>query len=368
MGADKIILIFLAFFAVIGGIDRIFGSRFGLGKEFEKAISLMGPLFLTMSGMLVLAPVIAKVISPVVIPVYGFLGADPAIFAGSILACDMGGYSLAGSLSSDPNAVRLGGIIVSSMLGATVTFTIPVAMGVVQKDDRQAVSKGLLCGTVTIPVGVFVGGVAAGLSPLYILKNMLPIALLSLIIAIGLWKFERILVKCFSIFGVFMTALSTAGLVLAIVQRASGLVILSDLAPLDGVFTIIGEIAIVLAGAFPLMFIVKKLLQKPMSGLSKALKINEHSTGGLLTTLINSIPVFEAVKDMDERGKILNMAFAVSGAFVFGDHIAFTAGADPKGIVALIAAKLSAGLCALLVAMLFISSAERRKKKEINNV
>lgn len=352
MSVDKIILIVLAVFAAAGGIDRIFGSRLGIGKEFEKAISLMGPLFLTMSGMLILAPLIAKIISPVVIPVYGFLGADPAIFAGSFLACDMGGYSLAASLSSSSDAVRLGGIIVSSMLGVTVTFTIPVAMGIVQKSDRSAVSKGLLCGTVTIPVGIFVGGIAAGIAPLYVLKNMIPIVLLSLLIALGLWKFERVLVICFTAFGTFMTALSTAGLIVAIVQRACGVTIVPHLAPLDGVFTVIGEIAIVLAGAFPLMYIVKKLLQKPLLKVSELLKINEHSTGGLVTSLVNSIPVFESVKDMDERGKIINMAFAVSGAFVFGDHLAFTAGADPRGIVPLIAGKLAAGVCALFAAVI----------------
>ena len=361
MGADKIILIILAAFAVVGGVDRIFGSRLGLGKEFEKAISLMGPLFLTMSGMLILAPLLAKLMSPVVIPVYGFLGADPAIFAGSFLACDMGGYSLAAALSSDTDAVRLGGIIVSSMLGVTVTFTIPVAMGIVEKHDRAAVSKGLLCGTVTIPVGVFAGGMAAGLSPLYVMKNMVPIILLSLLIAVGLWKFERILVRCFSIFGTFMTALSTAGLILAIVQRASGRVIISDLAPLEDVFIIIGEIAIVLAGAFPLMFLVKKLLNKPLLRLSKILKINEVSVSSLVTSFVNSIPVFESVKDMDENGKIINMAFAVSGAFVFGDHLAFCAGADSRGIVALIVAKLSAGICAVLVAMLFIKIQNKKQ-------
>ena len=47
MGVDKIILIVMAFFAVLGGIDRIFGSRFGLGESFERGILLMGQLFLS---------------------------------------------------------------------------------------------------------------------------------------------------------------------------------------------------------------------------------------------------------------------------------------------------------------------------------
>lgn len=352
MSADKIILIIMAAFAVLGGIDRIFGSRLGLGSAFERGICIMGQLFLSMSGMIVLAPVIAKVLSPVVIPLYGFFGADPAMFAGSFLACDMGGYPLALELTGDPDAARLGGIVASSMLGVTVTFTVPVAMGVISKDDRSFAAKGLLCGIVTVPVGIFAGGIVAGCSPLYVLRNIVPIALLSLFIALGLWKFERILIICFNVFGKFMTALATAGLILAIIQRFGGITLIPELAPLDGAFIVVGEIALMLAGAFPLMFIVTKLLRKPLLSMGKRMGINGQSVTGLLTSLVNSIPVFDSVKDMDCRGKVVNMAFAVSGAFVFGDHLAFTAGSDPQGIIPLIVGKLCAGICAVAVAMI----------------
>ena len=365
MGVDKIILIVMAFFAVLGGIDRIFGSRFGLGESFERGILLMGQLFLSMTGMIVLAPFLAQILSPVVIPAYGLLGADPAMFAGSFLACDMGGYPLALELTESPDAARLGGIIAASMLGATITFTIPVAMGVAGKADRQLVAKGLLCGIVTIPIGTFIGGIVAGCSPVYVLKNIIPIVILSAIIAICLWKIERIIIIGFTWFGRFMTALSTAGLVIAIIQRFTSVTIISTLAPLDDAFTIVGDIALMLAGAFPLMFIITKLLRRPLDAFGKLLKVNKDSTTGLVTSLVNSIPVFESVKDMDERGKVINMAFAVSGAFVFGDHLAFTAGSDPQGILGLIAGKLSAGICAVLVAIL---STRTNKKGDISNV
>ena len=110
------------------------------------------------------------------------------------------------------------------------------------------------------------------------------------------------------------------------------------------------------------MFIVKKLLNKPLLCLADKIGVNEHSISGLLTSLINSIPVFDSIKDMDERGKVINMAFAVSGAFVFGDHLAFCAGVDPKGIIALIIGKLVAGLCALLVAMLITRKTTHSKE------
>ncbi len=38
---------------------------------------------------------------------------------------------------------------------------------------------------------------------------------------------------------------------------------------------------------------------------------------------------------MEGKGKILNTAFAVSGAFVFGDHLAFTAEVNPDMVIPL---------------------------------
>ena len=90
--------------------------------------------------------------------------------------------------------------------------------------------------------------------------------------------------------------------------------------------------------------------------------------GGLLTNLVNSIAVFDAVGEMDERGKVLNMAFAVSASFVFGDHLAFTAGVASDMIPALIVGKLTAGVTALVIALLLTKSSVNKDKKEIDHV
>ena len=59
----------------------------------------------------------------------------------------------------------------------------------------------------------------------------------------------------------------------------------------------------------------------------------------------------DMLKDMDKRGKVINMAFAVSGAFALGDHLAYTASYDPKMIPALVVGKLCAGIAAVAVAI-----------------
>ena len=218
MSAHEVLIFIMAAFAVLGAVDRIFGNRIGIGKEFEEGILAMGSLAIAMVGVITLAPVLAKLLRPVVVPVYRFLGAHPAMFAGTILACDMGGAALAQELTTDPQAALLGGVLGGSMLGATIVFTIPVAMGILPEQDRPYLAKGILAGIVTVPVGVFAGGLVAGFPVGMVLRNVLPVVLIGGVIAFGLWKAEKWMVKGFGWFGKGVVALITAGLAAAIVK------------------------------------------------------------------------------------------------------------------------------------------------------
>lgn len=351
MSAHEIIIWVMAAFAVLGALDRIFGNRFGLGQEFENGILAMGSLAMAMIGIIALAPVLAALLKPVIVPVYRFLGADPAMFAGTILACDMGGGALAQEMTGDAQAALLGGVLTGSMLGATIVFTIPVAMGILSDDDRPAMAKGILCGIVTIPVGVLVGGLVAGFPIMMVLRNLVPIVLIAALIALGLWKAEKWMIKGFGLFGKAVIAVITIGLAASIVESLTGITIIPGMAPIEDGFLTVGSIAIVLAGAFPLVFAITKLLKDPLLKLGHILGINDTAAAGLIASLANSIATFGMVKDMDNRGKVVNIAFAVSAAFVFGDHLGFTAGFAPEMLPAVIAGKLAGGISAIAVAL-----------------
>lgn len=358
MSVDKIILWIMAVFLVLGALDRIFGGRFGLGKQFEEGIAAIGALSLSMLGILSLAPVLAKLLRPILVPVYGFLGADPAMFAGTILANDMGGAPLAYELAQSTEAARFGGLIVGSMLGATVVFTIPVALGILRPEDRPALAKGVLAGVITIPLGSFFGGLTAGFPIGMLLRNLIPIVLFALLIALGLWKFERGMIRGFIGFGKGVLAVITVGLAAAVFEELTGITVIPGMAPLSEGVEVVAGIGFVLAGAFPLVFALTKLLKKPLLKLGGFMHINETSAAGLLASLANSIPMFQMVKDMDERGKIVNIAFAVCAAFVFGDHLGFTAGFDAAMLLPVITAKLTGGIAAILIALLLTKKAK----------
>lgn len=351
MSFHEVLIDMMAVFALLGGLDRILGGRFGLGSRFEEGILSMGSLALAMVGIVSLAPVLAGILKPIVVPVYRLLGADPAMFAGTVLACDMGGGPLARQLTADPQAADLGGVITGSMLGATVVFTIPVAMGILEERDRPAMAKGILCGMVAIPFGILAGGLTAGYAFSMVLRNLVPIVLMALLIALGLWRAEKAMVAAFTAFGKILVAVVTVGLSGAIIQTLTGFAVIPGLAPISEGFETVGTIAIVLAGAFPLVYVLTRVLNKPLMALGKLLGINEPASAGLIASLANSIATFGMVKDMDDRGKVVNIAFAVPAAFVFGDHLGFTAGFAPELLPAMIVGKLAGGVVAVGVAL-----------------
>ncbi|MDU4890286.1 MAG: ethanolamine utilization protein EutH [Clostridium sp.] len=362
MGINEIIVYIMVIFMVLGALDKCIGNRFGLGEKFEEGFMAMGSLALAMVGVISLAPVLASLLKPVVVPIFNFLGADPGMFGGTLLANDMGGAALSAELAVNPEAGLFGGLIVGSMMGVTIVFTIPVALGIIEESDQRFLALGVLAGIITIPIGSFVGGLVAGFPVMMVLRNLIPIVIIAALIALGLWKFESAVIKGFTYFGKFVVIVITLGLAAAVVEKLTGIVLIPGMNPIEEGIAIVGDIAIVLAGAFPLVYVITKVFKTPLMGLGKVLKMNDVAAAGLVATLANSIPMFGMMKDMDDRGKIINVAFAVSAAFVFGDHLGFTAGFNSSMILPMIVGKLVAGITAVIVAT-FIAGSMTGKKE-----
>lgn len=174
---EKIILYFITFFAILGGIDKVIGNKLGLGKKFEEGFMSMGSLALSIIGIYAVAPVLAQVLLPVIKPIYQSIGADPSIFVASILAVDMGGYHSAMEIAQTKEIGLFSGLLLGSMLGATISYTIPVAIGLIEKEDYPFFIKGILAGIITIPIGSIVGGLLSGIEFSIIFVNLIPVIL-----------------------------------------------------------------------------------------------------------------------------------------------------------------------------------------------
>lgn len=365
MNVNEIVIYIMTFFMAVGAIDRILGNKLGIGEQFEEGINAMGALAISMVGVISLAPVLAKVLLPIVDPVFEMMGADPSVFATSLLALDMGGYPLAQELAKTPEAAQFSGIIIGSMLGPTIVFSIPVALGIIEKEDHPYLAKGILAGIVTIPIGCFVGGLVAGYPVGMILSNLIPIIIFALLIAIGLFFIPEKMIAGFGWFAKFVVALITVGLAAGIIEALTGIVIIPGMDPLSDGFQVVGDIAIVLAGAYGLVWFITKAFSKPLMKIGEKMGMNEIAAAGLIATLANNIPMFGMMKDMNTRGKVINVAFAVSAAFVFGDHLGFVAGVNEKDmILPMIIGKLVGGATAIIMAMIILKREGTESSKE----
>ena len=197
----------------------------------------------------------------------------------------------------------------------------------------------MLAGVITIPIGSFAGSLAAGFPVGMVLRNLIPIALFAVLIALGLAFLPNGMVKGFQVFGRIIVIIITIGLAAAIIQKLTPITLIPGMNPISEGVAIVGDIAVVLAGAFPLVYVITRVFKTPLMKLGHVLGMNDIAAAGLVATLANNIPMFQMLHDMDRRG--------------------FTAGFDSTMIFPMIVGKLVGGVTAVAVAMLIT-----RKYKE----
>ncbi|WP_426711432.1 ethanolamine utilization protein EutH [Cetobacterium sp. SF1] len=352
-------------FALVGVTDYFIGNRFGYGEKFKEGLSSIIPLIISMLGILTLIPLISNLIKPFVFLLGNITKSDPGIFINSILALDMGGYALSKLLSNSVEECLFSGILVGAMLGTTIIFTIPIAFSILSESDKIIFSKGILAGILTIPIGCFVGGIIAKFSLKLILLNLFPITLISVILAISLLYYPEKTIKSFKNLENILKFIGAIGLMIFIIEFLGEYQILNTQESNFNNIKTIFKITITLAGALPFFHFINIHFQKYLKKLGLCLDINDSGVTGLLASLANNIPTFKILKDMDYNGKMINSAFAASGAFVFGGQLAFTLSVEPTMIIPFILGKLSAGISAIYLIKYFIKKEKEKKKHEL---
>lgn len=351
MSFNEVVMFIMALGILAGALDRIIGNKLGLGKEFEEGFKNIGTIGISIIGIISFAPAIANFLSPFVVPLYKRYGIDPAMF-GTILANDLGGYSLAVSMAEDEAIGLLAGTTISSMIGCTIVFAIPVGVGLIEKKDYKYFFKGVMLGIIAMPLGSIIAGLFYGIEFKKLIINCIPLLLIAGLMIIGIVFFQTFMIKAFEIFGKLMTIVATVGIGAAAFNHLTGITLIKGLAPVGTGAKVLIDIGIVLMGSYPIIKIFKWILAKPLNAIGKTFGLNAESMMGLVIALANSVPVFSMIKDMNPRGKVINSAWLVCAAASLGAHLGFTAGVAPDMIATLIIGKLSAGILAVLFAAL----------------
>ena len=382
--------------AVAGAIAAIRNSEEGLGKQFMEGIHAIGHIFLPTAGIMASIPFLSWFIDKVCGPLFASIGADPAIAATAILATDMGGYQLAEVLKESYEGWMMA-MVVGFMAGATIVFSIPMGLAMLDKRDHKYMALGVMSGILTVPIGAFISSVIILLSNskirdiistnssstyeftisyLAILANLAPLFVFVIILALGLYFLPDLMVKLFMVFGYLMDAAIKLILVFSIVEIFTGLFsrtigwwgfdpIIADGEDQFRALEVAGNIGIMLAGAFPMIYLIQKYAGKPLESFGRRFGLSKEGSAGLLATVANILAMFKLIKTMPPKDKVINISFAVCAAFLLGDHLSFTANFQPTLILPVIIGKLTAGVIGIAFAYwLSVPKALELEKKD----
>ena len=380
--------------AIVGCLASVIKPESELGQQFVAGIDSIGPIFLPVAGIMASAPYLTAFVSAVFGPAYSAVGADPAMAATTFIAVDMGGYQLADALAQTRESWIMA-MITGYMAGATIVFSIPVALKMLEKRDRKYLALGVMSGLLAIPIGVLVASAIIAVSHPVVREvvstnadatyqlmlswgqigvNLVPLIIICVALAAGLKFKPDAMIKGFIVFGRVMESALKIVFVLVVVEYFTGLwstlfgsfgfdPIIADEDDIFRALETSGAIGMMLCGAFPMVYLIRRYLAKPLAKIGGAVGLSSDATAGLLAGSANVLALFSMVRDLRAKDKVICMAFAVCCAFLFGDHLSFTANFQPNLIVVVLLGKLAAGICAIVFAkLLAVKKAEELER------
>ena len=381
--------------AIAGCLASVIKPESELGQQFVAGIDSIGPIFLPVAGIMASAPYLTAFVSTVFGPAYSAVGADPAMAATTFIAVDMGGYQLADALAETRESWIMA-MVTGYMAGATIVFSIPVALKMLEKRDRKYLALGVMSGLLAIPIGVLVSSAIIAVSHPMVREivstnadatyqlalswgqigvNLIPLIIICVALAAGLKFKPDAMIKGFIVFGRVMESALKIVFVLVVVEYFTGVwstlfgsfgfdPIIADEEDIFRALEVSGAIGMMLCGAFPMVYLIRRYLAKPLAKIGGAVGLSSDATAGLLAGSANVLALFSMVKDLRAKDKVICMAFAVCCAFLFGDHLSFTANFQPNLIVVVLAGKLAAGICAIVFAnLLAVKKAEQLERE-----
>ena len=343
----NVFVMIMLVFAALGLVDKILGGKLGFAPEFDRGLSTMGGLALSTVGLYSIGVSFVTGNAEAIAQLGARLPFDPSLLIGSLLAPDMGALGIAQRVAKTPALACFTGAMVSGGLGMTVGYQLPVFLAAVQKEEIPGLMRGFIFGLIPLPVGLFLGGLFIGIP--------VPVLLLCGVLIGAFLLAPAGTMKVLIVFGNFIRIVSFVFFGIAVIG-----VFLPEYSPVDQ--ALVGEMlymvlrmVIVCCGGLVLSKIALEKLKEPIERAGKVLNINSVAVVGLILSLTQSLAMLPLYSRMDKKGQIMNAAFSVSGAYVFGGQLAFVSSLVPPAWTgAYMANKLIAGALGLFIAFLVL--------------
>ena len=379
---------------VVGGVSYIINDQSELGQSFNEGLHAMANLFIPICGLMASVPFLTVFIPRYIGPIFNLVGADPVLAAAFIMAPDCGSFALATEIGQTPDLFPL--IIATGfMCASTISFNVPIGLSMLEKEDHKYLALGTMSGFLSVPFGVLITSLivafthpairttftTAGdpdhvtmLTIGMIIKNLIPLIVICLLLALGLKLFPNGMVRGFKVFGKIMTGALTAVVVACIVQHYTGLFtnilhigwgfnpILADEEDTFRAIELLGTIAMMLTGAFPMVTLIRKYLSKPLEKLGRLAGLETSGSIGLVACLPNGLALFPFIKDMRPQVMVCCVAFLVCGGYCIGDFLAFNVNFQPNLLIPVFVGQVCGGVIGILFAkILAVPQVERQE-------
>lgn len=377
----KIVLYIIMSCCAAGALAAVIKPDSGLGKSFHEGISVLSSLFIPIVGLMVSVPFLVIGVNKVFGGLFHLIGADTAIAAATLVPADCGGYALALQLAASPEITMMA-ICVGVMAAATFAFNIPVGLSILDKKDHPYMALGAMSGILAIPFGVFISCFIMWLTkPMVrtefitsgeatyqlhmdmgvVLINLIPLILFCGLLAFGLKFFPRVMVKIFMIFGRVLLSVLTLVVAASIIQYYTGFFTqIFGSWGFDPVFAdedngfraieLLGSIAMMLTGAFPMVYLIRKFFGRFLSAMGEKIGLDETGSAGLVAGMANGVALFGMIKDMDAKSKVITIAFVVCAGYSLGDWIAFNMNFQPNLVIPVFIGQICGGIIGVVFA------------------
>lgn len=355
----NIFVVLMLCFAVLGLLDEILGGKLGFMPDFERGLTTMGGLAMSTVGFYSIGVSYVQNHAEAFAAAAEHMPFDPSLVVGCLLAPDMGALGIAQKVAASASIAIFTGSMVSGGLGATVGYQLPVFLAAVRKDEIPELMRGFIFGLIMLPAGLIVGGLMLGLSLSQLFFNMIPVLVLCAVLILAFVTVPSQTTRCLIVIGNGIRIISFLFFGIAVFSVFVPQYAVVDSVLVSEMLYMVLRMVIVACGGLVLSHIALDKLKKPIEAMGRFLGVNNESVVGLFLSCTQSLAMLPLFSQMDRRGKIINAAFSVAGAYVIGGQMAFVASLVPASAVTpYMANKFIAGVLAVILAIVCDKKAE----------